>query len=102
MGCQPCPSGYTCSGGTFSFNARQSQGATRTSPLTTQSLSKSCASNAPHEMVAVFTPVTVTLNFDDNNGNTTTTTCTYDGLINLPPTPTRVGYDFKGWKLQRN
>ena len=51
------------------------------------------------DMYAVYKPVTVTLNFEDENGNTTTTTCTYDGLVNLPEPPTRVGYDFKGWKL---
>lgn len=27
------------------------------------------------------------------------TTCTYDGSITLPPTPTRVGYTFAGWDV---
>ena len=58
--------------------------------------------NFPSDFYAVYDPVTVTLNFDDDNGNTTQTTCTYDGLINLPTPPTREGYDFVGWKIETN
>ena len=101
-GCRPCPSGYTCSGGTYAFDDKKSQGAVRTAGLTTQNISNSCAINASRKMVAVYEPKTVTLNFDDDNGNTTTTTCTYDGLINVPETPTRVGYSFAGWRLEVN
>ena len=99
-GCRPCPTDHVCSGGTFAFNEHQSQGI-KYKTLTRNS-ANSCASNISHKLVAKFTPNTVTLNFDDDNGNTTSGSCTYDGLVNLPPTPTREGYDFVGWKLVTN
>ena len=33
--CEECPSGYTCSGGTYDFNADRFSGATYTSNITT-------------------------------------------------------------------
>ena len=53
-------------------------------------------------MIPIFRPKTMTLNFDDGNGNTTTTTCTYGGLVNIPDTvPTRPGYTFTGWVVRQ-
>ena len=99
--CQQCPSGYTCNGGTFTFNEQKNQGIDLTQKITNGG-NNVCASNFPSELYATFRPKTVTLNFNDNNGNTSTTTCTYNGMVNLPEPPTRVGYDFKGWKLRTN
>ena len=102
LGCQPCPTGHTCSGGTFDYNPIQSQGIVYTRPIT-QNTTKSCSTNFGTTFVPIFEPVTVTLNYDDGLGNTTTTTCTYDGLVNIPETPpTREGYDFTGWKVAPN
>lgn len=100
-GCRQCPNGHTCSGGTFAFNPTTSQGIVYAKPI--QSVSNnSCSSNFAHNLIAIYEPVTVTLNFYDNNGNTTSGSCTYDGLVILPETPTREGYDFVGWKLVTN
>ena len=98
-GCVACPAGFTCTGGTFNANSDMYQGAVINS-IGTTTMNNVCADNFPTDIYAVYEPVTVTLNFDDDNGNTSTTTCTYDGLVNLPEPPTRVGYDFNGWKLQ--
>ena len=102
LGCQPCPSGHTCNGGTFNYNPTQSQGITFTRPINAN-VTHGCSVNFGTYLVPIFQPNTVTLNYDDGNGNTTSTSCTYDGLVNLPPTPpTREGYDFKGWKVVTN
>ena len=102
LGCRPCPTGYTCNGGTFEYNAVQSQGATKTTALLTNDLTNACASNGLHELFAVFEPVSVNLTWNDGVGNTSSTTCTYDGTIALPETPTRPGYVFTGWKVNTN
>lgn len=103
LGCRACPSGYTCNGGTFNFNETESQGAVKNTNTTTQTATNSCAVNFPHKFAAKFTPKQVSLNWDDGVGGTTQTSCTYDGLINLPPEPApRAGYAFKGWKLVTN
>ena len=86
-------------GGTFDANSDKYQGAEIDS-IGTSTMNNVCADNFPTDMYAVYEPKTVTLNFDDDNGNTSSTTCTYDGLVNLPEPPTREGYDFVGWKLQ--
>ena len=103
--CVACPNGYTCNGGTYVYNPTESQGIVRNAnnPYVSGSEQNTCAANMGHVMNAVYTPKTVTLNFDDGLGNTTTKTCTYDGLVNIPDTPpTRVGYDFAGWKVENN
>jgi hypothetical protein len=103
LGCRACPSGYTCAGGTFTFNEKQSQGAVKNTNITTQNVTNSCAVNFPHKLFAKFSPKTMNLTWDDAQGNTTTSTCTYDGLITVPPDPEpRPGYVFKGWKVQTN
>lgn len=100
-GCQPCPDGFVCGGGTFEFNSDIYQGAQLiTIPTTT--MNNVCADNFPTDIYAVYEPNVVTLNWDDGFGNTTTNTCTYDGAITLPPIPSRPGYVFSGWNVQRN
>lgn len=105
--CVACPTGFTCPGGTYAFNENQASGISAPNNIN-QNAAKVCSSNllktVNHKTVlkAVFEPKTVTLNFDNGNGTNTSTTCTYDGLINLPETPTRPGYAFKGWKLITN
>ena len=96
--CQQCPNGYTCTGGSFTFNEQKASGIDYNQKIT-NSANNVCALNFPSELYAVYTPKTVTLNFDNGNGTNTSTTCTYDGLVNLPEIPTRPGYAFKGWKL---
>ena len=99
-GCQPCPIDHICNGGTFTFNELQSQGIVY--KTLTRNATKACASNINHVLVALFEPNTVTLNYDNGDGTTTTGTCTYDNLITLPETtPTKPGYTFTGWKVQR-
>lgn len=102
--CVSCPGEATCSGGTYTFNETRTQGIIFNNPISEGKIN-GCISNllgiSDNVVVeAIYEPVTVTLNFDDDNGNTSTTTCTYDGLINLPEPPIREGYDFVGWKLQ--
>lgn len=107
--CAPCPSGFTCSGGTFIFNESKAEGITAPTSIT-QSAAKICSTNVltttPNnktQLKPIFEPKVVTVNWDDGQGGTSVqTTCNYDGLINLPPTPTRPGYEFSGWKLQVN
>ncbi len=43
---------------------------------------------------------TITLDWNENGGNAVTNgSCTYNGDLILPGTPTRSGYTFTGWKL---
>ena len=100
-GCVACPVGFTCAGGTFTFNENEYQGAVLNT-VGTSAMNNVCADNFPVDLYAVYEPNTVTLTFNDGNGTTTSGTCTYDGLINVPETPTRAGYEFKGWKVQMN
>ena len=106
-GCEPCPSDYTCNGGTFDFNPYEAQGINQPTYIS-QSASNICSinllnsANQTTNMVPVFKPKTMTLNFDDGNGNTTTTTCTYGDTITIPDTvPTRPGYTFTGWVVRQ-
>ena len=104
--CVSCLSEATCSGGTYTFNETRTQGIIFNNPIS-EGKTNGCIPNllglSDNVVIeAVFEPVSVSLNFDDGAGNTTTKTCAYDGLVNLPPTPTREGYDFVGWKLVTN
>ncbi len=98
LGCVQCPNGYTCSGGTFSYNATESQGIKYKTQFN-ESVSNACSSNFGHKLVAVFEPNTITINWDDGT-NTVQNTCTYGQSITLPPTPVRPGYKFGGWRVK--
>lgn len=49
---------------------------------------------------AHWTGNSITLNWDENGGDTVTNgSCTYGGNLVLPAAPSRSGYTFNGWKL---
>ena len=100
-GCQPCPTGFTCNGGTYEFNPDIYQGAELDS-IPTTTMNNICADNFPTEVYAIYKPNTINLNWWNGNGSVAQTTCEYDGTITLPTTPTRTGYTFAGWKLKTN
>ena len=59
--------------------------------------------NQTTNMIPIFRPKTMTLNFDDGNGNVTSTTCEYGDTIVIPENvPTRTGYNFAGWVVRQN
>ena len=107
LGCRPCPNGFTCAGGTFSFNETEAQGIVAPETIN-QNANNTCASNILKSednnsyFVPIFTPNTININWD-NGDTTTTTTCEYNGTITLPPEPSpRPGYTFSGWRLKEN
>lgn len=102
-GCRPCPNDYVCNGGTFSFNEIQSQGIVYKQP-TRQNIPNGCATNMPHDMVAVFTPNVININWTGataaaisaNNAGTVT----YDSDIRTPQSAITVpGKRFTGWRF---
>lgn len=102
-GCVACPNGFVCNGGTFSFNLNESQGLYINSTFPNTTLTNMCADNFPIDLYAVYQVNTMTLNFDDGNGNVTSTTCEYGDTITIPDTvPTRTGYNFAGWVVRQN
>ena len=98
LGCVSCPSGWTCSGGTYNFNPSKYQGAI-IDTITTNTMNNICADNFPTDIYAVYEPNTITINWDDGT-NTTQNTCVYGQSITLPPTPVRPGYIFGGWRVK--
>ena len=102
-GCRPCPNGYVCNGGTFAFNERQSQGIVYKTTIR-ENIPYACAKNMPHDMVAIFNPNTININWSDtdmadviaNNAGSVV----YDSDIR---TPVRVAHKkgkvFVGWKF---
>lgn len=100
-GCRPCPSGYTCPGGTFNANINYAQGLIWSNILANNA-TKACSLNFPETLMAIYAPApVVTINWD-NNGDINSTTCNYGDTFDLPPNPTRVGYVFTGWKVKNN
>ena len=90
--CTTCPANSYCVGGTFPFNENSDQGAT---PCPNNQTSLAGSSS-------VDQCKTITLNYYVENKSYATTSCTINGLVNLPPDPVREGYTFKGWTLQTN
>ena len=70
------------------------------SPYAKYTRTTRCDNNPGDTCVDLPTPV-VSLTWDDGNGNIKSSSCLYEGLITLPEPPTRVGYDFKGWKVEK-
>ncbi len=96
--CSVCPSGYTCVGGSYVFNPKSAQGLVYKSAMT-QKAENACSNNLSHDLIAIYTPNKIQLNWDDGT-NITQNTCQYGGAITLPPTPVRPGYVFGGWKIK--
>ncbi len=105
LGCQPCPNGHTCPGGTFSFNETIAQGINKKTSFN-QTTSNICSTNILHsvnnkvKLIPVFEPNVINLNWYDRDTIVAQTTCTYGEKITLPPAPTRPGYIFSGWRLR--
>ena len=57
LGCKPCPSGFTCPGGTFQFNPDKFQGLEFRGNITT-TMNNVCATNFPNNITAVYVPNT--------------------------------------------
>ena len=53
IACALCPTDYSCSGGTFDFNAKYNQGLGSQSTFT-HNLTNTCATNAPHGFIATY------------------------------------------------
>ena len=56
LGCESCPNDYTCVGGTYAFDDNEYQGVVKSGRYITHNLTNMCATNAPHALVALFTP----------------------------------------------
>jgi len=54
----------------------------------------------PVALEAAWAPNTLRLHWKNNDTTVLNNTCTYDGGITLPTTPTRPGYDFVGWSVR--
>lgn len=102
LGCQPCPTGHVCNGGTFSYNATKAQGISLNN-IIENNVAKGCSENLFNRpFIELFEPNTINITWNDKNGNITSTTCDYSGQLVLPSPPTRAGYVFSGWKLKQN
>ena len=57
--------------------------------------------NSTANVEADWTANTINIVWNSNNGDANiTNTCTYDGTITVPATPTKTGYTFAGWQLR--
>ena len=54
--CEPCPTGFSCSGGTYAFNEKQSQGLTFAGQYYTGDVTKACATNFNRVLNGIYTP----------------------------------------------
>ncbi len=59
ISCQSCPQTYTCNGGTFTFNANQTQGLSDGDILVTNAIG-SCSTQFNQSFSAIFEPITYT------------------------------------------
>ena len=100
-GCEPCPSGGTCPGGTFEFNPDVFQGVSFAS-VPGATMNNSCASNFPIDLVAEYEPNTINIVWDHadaadisaNNAGSVT----YGGDIRTPKKAQHInGKVFAGW-----
>ena len=99
--CRPCPAGYECSGGTYNFNPDYFQGAIADT-VPNNTMNNICAANFPSELVAVYAPNTITINWSDVDesvaGQNNENTVTYDGDIRTPIRAAhKPGKQFVGW-----
>nr|MBQ0090999.1 InlB B-repeat-containing protein [Candidatus Enterousia merdequi] len=98
--CVLCPVEHICGGGTYVFNETEAQGIIFNYPFT-QDITNSCDNTFRDAFFPIFEPNEINIDWVYDNGNIGHTTCTYDSGIILPPEPTRPGYTFKGWKLEK-
>ena len=90
-GCRQCLANSYCAGGTYSFNETINQGIV------------SCPESHPISLAgsSSINQCKKTLNWYNENTLVESGTCNYNGSITLPSVqPTRVGYDFVGWKVE--
>ena len=59
ISCLSCPDGYTCNGGTYTFNANQTQGISEGDILVTNAIG-SCSTQFNQSFSAIFEPITYT------------------------------------------
>lgn len=105
LGCQPCPNGYICNGGTFEFNATKSQGTILTDSSISSNLNNMCSDNFTNVLHARFEPNTIDISWYNGSEQITNdvnadATCTYNDTFNLPSPPSKPGYDFGGWRVK--
>ena len=98
--CVLCPDGYTCSGGTYTFNSKKAQGLVLKGKVSANT-NNTCAVNTGHVMNGYWIPNTITINWDDGT-NSSTSQCVFGTKLVLPPEPVRPGYKFGGWRVKNN
>ena len=103
VACVACPTGATCNGGTFTFNPDIAQGIELNYPFN-NTITNGCSGNLTGGYVPVFVPNSISLTWQDDNGNTIDSgTCSYGEAISVPSTtPTKTGYTFAGWQVVSN
>ena len=106
VACVACPSGYTCSGGTYAFNENLHQGLSLNSGTITSNTQYACSQNIlgvntnRAYLIPTFNPNNISITWQREDGTTlTTNTCTYGGAITIPEAPHKTGYKFTGWTV---
>jgi len=100
-GCEPCPNGATCTGGTFDFDPDNFQGLSFSS-VSDSTTNNVCASNFPTDLYAVYEPNVITIDWQgaelaDVLANHAET-CTYGGDVRTPVKAIHIpGMTFVGW-----
>ena len=56
IACVPCPTGFTCAGGTFRFNPDLYQGLNPAGTIPNSTMNNVCANNFPKKITAEYTP----------------------------------------------